>query len=432
MSVGTTGPERTRERRAWGWLAFSAAILLGLALLVAFDAARYFSVAEEAMPDLLGIPYDQAARRLRGLGFEPVTFVEHVDGVAAGTVTSQSPQPGAVVKRLRTVHLGVNTPPAAAILPNLVGVAEKAAVARAAELNLPLGRMTYAPSDKPAGTVVEQSPAGGQRLGEEGTLDLVVSSGPPRSAVTLPDLVGIDLAGAVDQLKGLGFGRVETIASSVSFARPGAVVSMTPPAGSQVAPGTPVMLHFSLSTSNAVKVPDLAGLPQWRAQLALAAAQLVAGPVTYVSDPNLPEGVISAAPDGYTLPGTPIFLTVNGVPPAEPLDLFGRNGNTPPGGPLPTRPDGATEPRTSGGTDTPSDGSRLVPFTFDPTNMGVKRLLEQPYELRLVVSDDRGERVALDRRVAPGQSVTTSVPVYGDSAMLQTFIDDVFFQAWRP
>ena len=73
-----------------------------------------------------------------------------------------------------------------------------------------------------------------------------------------------------------------------------------------------------------------------------------------------------------------------------------------------------------------------MPFSFDPTHMGVRKLLEEPYQLRVVVSDERGERVVLDRRVAAGERVTTSVPVYGQEAMLQTYIDDVFFQAWRP
>lgn len=418
------------RRRALGWLVTSALVLVVLTVGVAFDAARYFSVAEQALPDLVGIPYDQASRQLRALGFEPVTFVEQVEGVAAGTVTSQSPRPGAVVKRLRTVHLGVNTPPAAAVLPDLAGVTEAAALARAAELNLPLGTTTYEPSGRPAGTVVAQSPAGGQRLGEGGSLDLTISSGPEREPVIVPDVVGADVEAAVQQLKALGFGRVETIASTVSFARPGSVVATTPAAGEAIPPGTPVMLQYSLSTLDAVKVPDLVGLPQWRAQLALSAAQLLTGTISYVTEPALPEGVIAASPDGYTLPGTPVFLTVNGAPPAQPFDIFGRDGGSS-GQPLVpgTTPGQGAD---AGGDTTPSDGSRLVPFTFDPTNLGVKRLLEQPYQLRLVVTDDQGERVALDRRVAAGQSVTTSILVYGDGAMLQTFIDDVFFQAWRP
>ena len=64
--------------------------------------------------------------------------------------------------------------------------------------------------------------------------------------------------------------------------------------------------------------------------------------------------------------------------------------------------------------------------------MGVKRLLESRYNLTLVVTDDLGERTLLDSEVEPGTVVSTSVLVYGDAPLLQTFIDGVFFQAWRP
>jgi hypothetical protein len=62
----------------------------------------------------------------------------------------------------------------------------------------------------------------------------------------------------------------------------------------------------------------------------------------------------------------------------------------------------------------------------------VRRLLEEPYNLRLVITDDLGERTALDEQLDAGEIATTTVNVYGSEAMLQTFIDGVFFQAWRP
>ncbi|HZW98562.1 MAG TPA: hypothetical protein VFF10_00745, partial [Trueperaceae bacterium] len=77
-------------------------------------------------------------------------------------------------------------------------------------------------------------------------------------------------------------------------------------------------------------------------------------------------------------------------------------------------------------------GSRTIPFTFDPTFMGVRRLLEEPYRLQLIVSDERGERTVFDEELDPGEVASTSVPVYGPDALLQTYIDGVFFQAWRP
>lgn len=406
--------------------------MVAAAAFVVFDARRYFTVAEITLPDLIGMPYQQATTLLRREGLDPVTFVEHVVNVAPEAVTSQAPQPGSVVKRGRTIHLGVNTPPAEARLPDLRGLAESAAVARADELNLPLAQIDYAASDQPPGTVVAQEPGGGAYLATGEGIQLTVSSGAAQAPVTIPELTGQDVEVAAQNLRALGFNMIEKLPSAVSFNKPGAVVSVSPAAGETVATSTPIILQYALSAATVVEVPDLAGLPQWRAQLALSAAQLRVGAITYVDDPSRPEGVLEARPTGYTVPGTPILLTING---AAPTSLFppdrGFTDLPPRGGILTPTPTPGPSPVLPGDV-VNADGSRHVPFTFDPTHMGVKRLLEQPYKLQLLVTDDRGERTVLDQMVAAGGSVSTTVAVYGAEALLQTYIDDVFFQAWRP
>src|SRR5690606_7573755 len=154
----------------------------------------------------------------------------------------------------------------------------------------------------------------------------------------------------------LGFGRVETLPSAVSFTRPRTVVSMYPTAGQAVPPSTPVVLHYALSSATVVSVPEVVGLPQWRAQLALRAAQRRIGEVTYVQDSAQPEGVIDVKPTGFTLPGTPVLLTVNGAPPDLPLPNFDqpvRNGSD------------DLDPRSAGDGEAPQPvdiGGRSVPF----------------------------------------------------------------------
>lgn len=427
------------------WLAAALVLLVGVAIATAMNLRDYFTVAEVRLPDLIGMSQDQAALVLRREGLEPVSFVQHVAGAAPAAVTSQAPLPGSIVKRGRTVHLGVNTPPADARLPDLVGMREADALERVVELGIVVGSVSYQASERAAGTVIAQQPVGGERLGVGGSLELVVSRGRDLPLLTVPDLQGQNVDSAVAELRRLGFTRVETLPSTVSFTAPNSVVGMQPGPGSQVRASTPVALHYSLSSTNVVSVPDVIGYPQWRAQLALQAAQLRLGPITYVDDPTQPEGVLSVNPTGYTLPGTPILLTINGTEPA-PLPSFG----FPPAGDIEggSGTSGTTgvdlggqdaqSPETGSATipgtnvQLQADGSRVVPFNFDPTFMGVRRLLEQPYSLRLVVSDDRGERAVLDTVAQPGEVVSASVTVYGDEALLQTYIDDVFFQAWRP
>ena len=418
------------------WLGVAVLLLAAAAIFTVFNLRDYFTVAEVQLPDLIGVQQADATAVLRRNGLEPVSFVEYVEGATPGAVTSQSPAPGAVVKRGRTVHLGINTVAAEARVPDLIGMRESDARERAKELNLPLGTITYQAGERPAGTVVGQVPEGGTRLGAEERLELVVSSGRDLALVALPELVGTSVEAAKAELARLGFNQVETVASSVSFTEAGAVVGMVPPAGTEVVQSTPIALHYALSSRNVVSVPDIIGFPQWRAQLSLRAAQLAIGQITFVQDPTQPSGVIAVQPTGYTLPGTPVLLTINGEPDAGAFSFPDRTplsgGGQPDPGVAGGLPGGTAQPGVGRDAAAPADGSRQVPFTFDPTFMGVRRLLEEPYNLRLVITDDRGERTVLDESLDAGEVVTTTVDVYGDEALLQTYIDDVFFQAWRP
>jgi hypothetical protein len=227
---------------------------------------------------------------------------------------------------------------------------------------------------------------------------------------------------------------------------------------------------YAVEGTRVVPVPDLVGLPLWRAQLALRAARLELGAVRRVEDATLPEGVVEAMPAGYTVVGSPIAVVVNGsggqleldgydglLWPGD-LDWQGETGRLPTvGGPTPGSPRGS-DPGSGGGpaggggpasaddgpvvvepdvpapgtARTESDGSRIIPFRFDPASVGIASLAREAYALRLVIADDEGERVAFDRELAAGERVEIPVRVVGDEAMLQTFINGSFFQAWRP
>lgn len=423
------------RRTGLTWLAVASAILVGAMVITALNVRDYFTVSEVTLPDVVGMRHDEAAQVLRRIGLEPVSFVEHVATAEPDAVTSQAPPAGATVKRGRTIHLGVNTAAAAERVPDLTGMREADARQRVRDLNLPLATTVYEVSDRPMGTIIGQSPEGGTQLAPDEELTIVVSRGRELPKVAIPELSGTRLEEAVAQLEGLGFGRVETVPSTVSFTQAGDVVSVWPPPGTEVVLSTPVIVNYALSSRNVVQVPDLIGMPQWRAQLALRAAQLQIGPVTFVQDPAQPQGVIDVQPTGYTLPGTPVLLTINGEPSGPTLfPEFGLPGDSP-GGVDDLTPGRSRDDASAAGSGpavVAGDGSRTIPFTFDPTFMGVRRLLEEPYRLELVVSDERGERTVFDEEMGPGEVASTSVPVYGPDALLQTYIDGVFFQAWRP
>lgn len=397
-----------------------AALLVVVAVFSGISIRDYFSVREVELPDVVGMPYTQAADTLRGAGLRVQTYVEDLPGAALHAVTAQGPEAGTVVREGRVIHVGVNNPPAETPVPTLVGMTEDAALARTSQLNMPVTSIVYQADGRDAGTVIDQTPQAGSRLGADQQLTLTVSSGPTREPVTVPDLKGMDYQQAVAKLKSLGFSEVEALPGALSFEKPGAVSGMQPTPGSKVPPSTPVAVFYALSGRNVVKVPEISGMPLWRAQLALEAAQLSIGHVSYEQKGDAPEGVLKVEPSGYTLPGTPVTVTYNGRPGLTSVPSTGGDAI------------GPATPLEGGGQSPQPSGTRTVPFAFDPKAMGMKRLLTDGYRLKLVVQDADGERTVLDRAMKPGEAISTSVVVHGPNPLLQTYIDGVFFQAWRP
>ncbi|MFN2321953.1 MAG: PASTA domain-containing protein [Trueperaceae bacterium] len=428
-------------------------LVLGVAFAVligagAWVATGYLQVGEIRVPSAIGLGYEEAAARMRDAGLEPRAFVEVDRAAAPNEVVSQSPATGHTVRPGRVVALGVNGLTEAAAVPTLVGLDEVDAVARADAVGVPVERVAYVGSERPVGSVIAQQPLAGAVLVPGEGVGLTVSRGPGDAPVVLPDVVGRNVDEAVAELEVLGIRHVEQVAAAVSFDRPRSVTDQRPSGGSSVLPSTPVTLVYALEGTRIVEVPDVAGLPLWRAQLTLRAAQLDLGAVQRIDDPSLPEGVVEARPAGYTVVGSPVSLVVNGPSvaddrPFEPFDFFG--GERPPGegfdaGPVPGEADGddgdggdaAVDVPAPGTTVAQADGSRLIPFRFDPGSVGVASLTREPYRLTLVVADAEGERTVLDRDLGAGEGVSLSVRVVGDDPLVQTFINGSFFQAWRP
>jgi eukaryotic-like serine/threonine-protein kinase len=158
---------------------------------------------------------------------------------------------------------------AAAQVPSVVGLRQARAVAI-------LERAGYDPdasrtaSAEPRGIVVDQEPEAGAALAPGGTVAIVVSRGPevvttvetvtePAETVTVPDVVGEDHVEAGATVDGS-----DLIADSYpveSDEARGTVLSQSPAAGSEVAPGTHVRLDVAIGPGErpSAIVPDVTG-----------------------------------------------------------------------------------------------------------------------------------------------------------------------------
>jgi beta-lactam-binding protein with PASTA domain len=141
-------------------------------LVVLTVAAAPTSVA---VPNAVGVSQGDARDRLVAAGFQVKSASVHSDQ-PVGTVVAQAPAAGEKIARGTAVRINVSKGSATANVPNEVGQTSDAAQRDLAAKGFKPS-VVQVPSDQPVGTVVAQSPTGGQA--RKGTaVQLNVSSGP--------------------------------------------------------------------------------------------------------------------------------------------------------------------------------------------------------------------------------------------------------------
>ena len=183
-------------------------------------------------------------------------------------------------------------------VPDLEGLERAAAERRAANLDLEVlvvGRENHLSIEK--GSVIEQLPASGE-LEEGSTIELVLSSGPPK--VKLPDLVGLKLDEATAKLeaKDLFLGE---ISKEYSLEPEGTVIEQSE-TGAKIVIGTEVDLVVSKGPEP-LEVPDVSGLSEAKAVAQLQAAGFDPLPVDAYSDDVKVGRVISTSPGATEIIG---------------------------------------------------------------------------------------------------------------------------------
>ncbi|WP_112138803.1 Stk1 family PASTA domain-containing Ser/Thr kinase [Glycomyces dulcitolivorans] len=189
------------------------------------------------VPDLAGGTEAEAREALAA--FDAEITVEHeysTEYPEAGQVTRTDPPAGEEVKSGTPVTLYVSDgfPPLS--VPDVVGLSEADAQAALEAEGLVVGEVANRHSDSiPAGSVIEQTPAADAPAGPGDAVGLVVSDGP--EPVEVPDVVGMDIDEATDELEALGF-TVKT--AQIWFT--GTVFEQSLDAGSEHPKGTEIWL----------------------------------------------------------------------------------------------------------------------------------------------------------------------------------------------
>jgi beta-lactam-binding protein with PASTA domain len=240
--------------------------------------------APVAVPSVVGLTQAAASTSITGAGLVVGTVAMQSSAtVAAGLVISESPTAGTSVVKGSAVNLVVSSGPAPVTVPNVVGMTQAAAATTITGAGLLVGTVTTRSSATvAAGIVLSEMPSAGTQVTKGSAVNLTLSSGPAK--VMVPNVVGLSqaAAGSAITTAGLVVGTVTTQSSATVPA--GEAISETPAAGTKVALGSAVSLVISSGPApKLVKVPNVVGLKETAAKVAIAKADLAMGSVTHQS-----------------------------------------------------------------------------------------------------------------------------------------------------
>lgn len=187
------------------------------------------------VPELVGVELASAQGQLEALGLKVRQGrPQYSDTAAEGVVLSTDPKAGTQLKPGETVTVVVSRGRAPITIPDLTGKNINEASNELTRLGLTAAER-YKESDKPADTVLGQSPrpGTGAERGAEVTLD--VSKGPP--LVTVPDLTNQPCQQAQATLQGMN------LQAQINFDPNGVVRAQNPGGNTQVPPQSVVQLQ---------------------------------------------------------------------------------------------------------------------------------------------------------------------------------------------
>jgi beta-lactam-binding protein with PASTA domain len=271
---------------------FQGAMLLAGLVLTALIAAvltMQFAIhgAEVRIPALKDMTVAQARSQTSGLGLNlEVDNRYYSADVAAGHILSQSPAPGAVVRREWRVRVAESLGPQKVEVPSVIGSQERSAALNLRRVGLEAGMVAELPWSKSGigteiGTVLAQDPPAKAQGIEKPSINLLVAAADDttQDGFVMPDLTGLPILTAQSLLSrvGIKFGEPRfqdvpipavsssgyapvtapgssgvpsapaaappsTPAAPKSTTLPGSVLSQSPPAGYRVAVGSTVAL----------------------------------------------------------------------------------------------------------------------------------------------------------------------------------------------
>lgn len=196
------------------------------------------------VPDVANMQFEEAQAKLSDLGLVAVESDKILDNEhPIGSIITQNPKPGAVVKYGRRVYLTVCGGEVLTPVPLIRGRSLRDANFALERNGLVLGKIDSANSDSnPVNTIISQAIAPTERVKKGTAIDVTLSLGSSRSTITVPSLYGKSLSEAGKMLEYLSL-KVGLVTYQVHIELlPNTVVDQFPVAGTEVDSGKTIDL----------------------------------------------------------------------------------------------------------------------------------------------------------------------------------------------
>jgi eukaryotic-like serine/threonine-protein kinase len=289
-STATFDAPADQRSQAGYWAAVGALIvilLLGLWLLLRLLSGGTPALGTVEIPDVTGVPEQQAFQTLQDMDLKVRTVSETSDEVAIGLIIRTSPPSGSDVEPESFVDVVVSLGPEEFGVPNVIGENVDVARARIEAQGFAVGTIEYVlANDVDENLVMVQSPDGGSTAPPDTDVNLIVSAGP--SSIAVPDVSGKSAETAILELARAGFENIDTQDEFSPDVLQGFVIETNPAAGQTVPRDATIIILISQGPEP-VQVPDLTGLSTSEAEQALNTLGLL-----LVTSPDTVEVPISS------------------------------------------------------------------------------------------------------------------------------------------
>jgi serine/threonine-protein kinase len=225
------------------FLAAAGGFLIAYLVVFLFVFPTAIVPNEGQVPNVVGLTYDDATRRLRAADFETGSGQQIFHAtVPQGTVLRQHPAAGRAEAKGTRVLLDVSSGQRRAEVPDVIGMTRQQAEVALQNAGFEVGEVVERPSDARRGAVVATAPAAATSLNLPASVSIVVSGG--LVTVDLPDVIGRPVDAARATLEQLGL-KVAVHVDSAATAAPNTVVAQSPAARRAVPTGSFVSLRVS-------------------------------------------------------------------------------------------------------------------------------------------------------------------------------------------